>query len=61
MVDLGSARLLDGTISAEHWGASIEDEVATHETKTFHLPMGIEKEDRCISAGLWASKLSKAP
>ena len=39
----------------------MEDEVAIHETKTFQLPMGIEKEDRCMGAGLSASKLYKAP
>ena len=39
----------------------VEDEVANHETKTFQLPMGIEKVDKCMGAGLQANKLSKAP
>ena len=39
----------------------VEDEVANHETKTFQLPMGIEREDRCMGAGIQASKLFKAP
>ena len=39
----------------------MEVEVAIHETKTFQLPMGIEIEDRCMWAGLQASKMFKAP
>ena len=39
----------------------VEDGVAIRETKTFQLPMGIEKVDKCIGAGLQANKLSKAP
>ena len=31
---------------------SVEDEVAKHETKTFPLPMGIERKDKCMGAGL---------
>ena len=34
-------------ISAERWGAAIEDEVATHVQGGFPLPMGMEREDRC--------------
>ena len=43
---------LRAQFSAEHWGVVMEDEVAIHETKTFQLPMGIEREDRCMGAGL---------
>ena len=39
----------------------VEDEVAIFETKTFQLPMGMKKKDRCLVAGLQASKMSKAP
>ena len=39
----------------------VEDGVAIRETKTFQLPMGIEREGRCMGAGIQASKLSKAP
>ena len=35
--------------------------MAIRETKTVLLPMGIEKEDKCMGAGLQASKLFKAP
>ena len=38
-----------------------EDKMANHETKTFQLPMGIEKADKCMGVGLQANKMSKAP
>ena len=47
--------------SAEQWGVVMKDEVSIHETKTFQLPVGIEKEDRCMGAGIQASMLFKAP
>ena len=34
--------------------------MAILETKTFQLPMGIEREDKCIGEGLQASKSFKA-
>ena len=38
-------------------------EVAIPETKTFQLPMDIEREDKCMAlgAGIEASKLLNAP
>ena len=39
----------------------VKDEVANHETKTFQLPMGIEKVDKCMGAGLQALKESTVP
>ena len=55
--------LLEGTIfsSAEQECVVVEDEVAIGETKTFQLSMGIEREDRCMGAGLQAINLFKAP
>ena len=47
--------------SAKQWCVRVEDEKANRETKTFQLPMGIEREDRCMGAGLQASKLSTVP
>ena len=38
----------------------VEDVVAILETKTFQLPMGIEREDKCIGEGLQARKAFKA-
>ena len=38
----------------------MEDGVAILETKSFQLPMGIEKENRCMGAGLQARKFTKA-
>ena len=39
----------------------VEVEVAIRETKTFQLPMGMDREDKCMGAGIQASKLFKAP
>ena len=39
-------------ISAEQWGAVMEDEVATGVHGVFPLPMGIKREDRCEGTGL---------
>ena len=36
----------------------MEDEEANHQTKTFPLPKGIEREAKCMGAGLQAGKLS---
>ena len=37
-----------------------QDGVAILETKTFQLPMGIEREGKYMGAGLQASRLFKA-
>ena len=34
-------------ISAERWGAAMEDEGAVRFHGVFPLPMGVEREDRC--------------
>ena len=47
-------------ISSEQWGASMEGEVTIGDHGVVPLPMGIEREDRCMGAGIQASKLSKA-
>ena len=39
----------------------VEVEVAIRETKSFQLPMGIEREGKCMGTGIQASKLFKAP
>ncbi|EJK71474.1 hypothetical protein THAOC_07078, partial [Thalassiosira oceanica] len=47
-------------ISAEQWGAAVEDGVAIHVHGVLPLPMGIAREDRCcriaqISAEQWGA------
>ena len=48
-------------ISPEQWGTSMEDEVTIGDHGVVPLPMGIEREAKCIRAGLWTWKGSTAP
>ena len=48
-------------ITPEQWGASMEDEVTIGDHGVVPLPLGIEREAKCIRAGLWTWKGSKVP
>ena len=48
-------------ISVELWCVMLEDEVGEEETRTFPLPMGIERKDKHRRRGVHTGKGSKAP